>query len=70
LAAQKRGWQTCPAPSVSAEQIERLVIDQLQGLENAPANLGSIFEALEPRRKAASCGSSSSTLITRAARAP
>ena len=51
LAAQKRGWQTCPAPSVSAEQIERLVIDQLQGLENAPANLGSIFEVLEPPDK-------------------
>jgi hypothetical protein len=47
LAAQKRGWHTCPVPSVPAEQTERLVIDQLQGLENAPANLGSIFEVLE-----------------------
>ena len=51
LAAQRRGWHTCPVPSVPAEQIETLVIDQLQGLENAPANLGSIFEALEPPDK-------------------
>jgi site-specific DNA recombinase len=47
LGAQKRGWHTCPAPSVPAEQVEHLVIEQLQGLENAPANFRSLFEALE-----------------------
>ena len=31
-AAQKRGWRTCPAPSVAAGAIERLVVEQLQGL--------------------------------------
>jgi site-specific DNA recombinase len=46
LGAQKRGWHTCPAPSVPAEQVEHLVIEQLQGLENAPAHFGSLFEAL------------------------
>jgi site-specific DNA recombinase len=30
--AQKRGWKTCPAPSVPAGEIERLVTEQIQGL--------------------------------------
>jgi site-specific DNA recombinase len=30
--AQKRGWKTCPAPSVPAGEIERLVSEQIQGL--------------------------------------
>jgi site-specific DNA recombinase len=30
--AQKRGWKTCPAPSVPAGKIERLVSEQLQRL--------------------------------------
>ncbi len=30
--AQKRGWKTCPAPSVPAGAIERLVNEQIQGL--------------------------------------
>jgi site-specific DNA recombinase len=30
--AQKRGWKTCPAPSVPAAEIERLVSEQIQGL--------------------------------------
>jgi site-specific DNA recombinase len=46
LGAQKRGWHTCPVPSVPAEPVEHLVLEQLQGLENAPANFGSLFEAL------------------------
>jgi len=28
--AQKRGWSTCPAPSVPAAEIERLVIEQIR----------------------------------------
>jgi site-specific DNA recombinase len=32
--AQKRGWKTCPAPSVSSERIERLVIEQIQKLSD------------------------------------
>jgi hypothetical protein len=39
-AAQKRGWQTCPAPSVAAGAIERLVVEQLQGLGLDPALTG------------------------------
>ncbi len=36
--AQKRGWQTCPAPSVPAGEVERLVIEQIQGLSAGPAD--------------------------------
>jgi Recombinase zinc beta ribbon domain len=36
--AQKRGWQTCPAPSVPAGEIERLVTEQIQGLSAGPAD--------------------------------
>jgi hypothetical protein len=38
--AQKRGWKTCPAPSVPAGEIERLVSEQIQRL-----NAGSGDEA-------------------------
>jgi site-specific DNA recombinase len=30
LKAQKRGWQTCPSPSIPATEIERLVIEQIK----------------------------------------
>ena len=30
--AQKHGWHVCPAPSIPAGQIERLVIDQIKGI--------------------------------------
>jgi site-specific DNA recombinase len=41
--AQKRGWKTCPAPSVPAGEVERLVIEQIQGLSAGPA--GEPFES-------------------------
>jgi hypothetical protein len=36
--AQKRGWKTCPAPSVPAGEIERLVTEQIQRLSAASAD--------------------------------
>jgi site-specific DNA recombinase len=42
--AQKRGWQTCPAPSLPAGPIEDLVIQQLQRL--APAVTAEEFVAV------------------------
>ena len=30
--AQKRGWQSCPAPSVPAPELERFVVDQVKGI--------------------------------------
>src|SRR5262249_47030493 len=35
--AQQRGWKTCPAPSVSAGEIEHLVTEHIQGLSAASA---------------------------------
>src|SRR5207247_9185496 len=41
--AQKRGWQTCPAPSLPAGVIEDLVVQQIQRL--APAGASEEFVA-------------------------
>ena len=35
--AQKRGWQSCPSPSVPAGEIERFVIEQIQAVGRDPA---------------------------------
>ena len=37
LSAQKRGWDTCPSKSVPAEEIERLVVEQIRAIGNSPA---------------------------------
>jgi site-specific DNA recombinase len=46
--AQKRGWKTCPAPSVPATEIERLVSEQIQRLNAGSADKASAswWEAL------------------------
>jgi hypothetical protein len=46
--AQKRGWKTCPAPSVPAGAIERLVNEQIQRLSASSADEASAswWEAL------------------------
>src|SRR5690606_25543046 len=33
----KRGWNECPSPSLPAGEIERFVVDQIQGLGRDPA---------------------------------
>ena len=35
--AQKRGWQSCPSPSLPAGEIERFVIEQIQAIGRDPA---------------------------------
>ena len=47
-AAQKHGWQTCPAPSVAAGAIERLVVEQIHrsGLDPATPDQTAAWEAL------------------------
>jgi site-specific DNA recombinase len=35
-AAQKRGWQTCPTPSIPAGEIERFVVEQIKGIGRDP----------------------------------
>jgi site-specific DNA recombinase len=42
-AAQKRGWHSCPSKSVPAGQIERLVLEQVQGLGRDPALLQQVL---------------------------
>jgi hypothetical protein len=46
--AQKRGWKTCPVPSVPAGQIESLVTEQIQGLcaDSTNATFASWWAAL------------------------
>jgi site-specific DNA recombinase len=46
--AQKRGWQTCPAPSLPAGPIEHLVVQQLQPLAPAvaPEQFVAVWQAL------------------------
>src|SRR5262249_41214963 len=52
--AQKHGWQTCPAPSVPAGQIERLVTAQIQALSTPSGNetFAAWWEALPAQAQA------------------
>lgn len=34
--AQKRGWSTCPAPSIPAAEIERFVVDEIRAMARQP----------------------------------
>ncbi len=34
--AQKNGWHTCPRPSLPAEKLEQLVVDQIRGIGQDP----------------------------------
>ena len=36
MGAQKRGWETCPSPSLPAGEIERVVVDQIRGIGRDP----------------------------------
>ena len=48
-AAQKRGWQSCPAPSISAGAIEQLVVDQIRQLGPETLSNGTALgQALPP----------------------
>jgi site-specific DNA recombinase len=47
--AQKRGWHSCPAPSIPAGAIEQLVVEQLRQLgPDTAGDFASIWEALPP----------------------
>jgi hypothetical protein len=46
---RKRGWQSCPAPSIPAGTIEQLVMDQIRQLgPDTVGNFASLWEALPP----------------------
>jgi hypothetical protein len=47
--AQKRGWHSCPAPSIPAGALEQLVVEQLRQLgPDTAGDFASIWEALPP----------------------
>jgi site-specific DNA recombinase len=64
--AQRRGWSSCPAPSVPAAEIERFVIDEIRAIasealnENPTANklaaalmdFASVWDSRSPREQA------------------
>jgi site-specific DNA recombinase len=52
--AQKRGWQTCPAPSLAAGPIEDLVVRHIQELVPATAleEFLTVWQALPPSEQA------------------
>jgi len=39
--AQKRGWHTCPSKSIPAQEIERLVVEQIRAIGRDPALLNA-----------------------------
>ena len=41
--AQKRGWKSCPAPSVPAGEMERFVVDQIKAVGRDPAVVAATF---------------------------
>jgi site-specific DNA recombinase len=45
--AQKRGWQSCPAPSIPAGAIEQLVVDEI-GQRHPVGDFASMWQALPP----------------------
>jgi site-specific DNA recombinase len=49
-AAQKHGWKSCPAPSVSAGTIEQVVFEQLQRLD--PERFGALGSRQSPDEQA------------------
>jgi len=46
--AQRRGWHTCPSPSVPAPELERFVVDQIKSIGQDP---GLLAETLEESRR-------------------
>ena len=44
VAAQKRGWHTCPSKSIPAAEIEALVVEQVKEVGRDPALLHSVLE--------------------------
>lgn len=46
--AQKRGWKACPAPSIPAGEIERVVIDEIKCIGRDPSLMQEIL--IEARR--------------------
>lgn len=49
--AQKRGWKSCPSPSVPAGEIERFVVEQIRAIGRAPNLLGETIDRARAQTK-------------------
>lgn len=52
--AQQEGWNACPAPSLPAEEIERLVVDQICGIAASPEMIEGVTEQIQKQLAEAS----------------
>ena len=50
--AQKRGWSTCPAPSLPAGELEQFVIDQIRSLGQDDSLVTDVVRAAQERLEA------------------
>ena len=50
--AQKKGWNTCPYPSLPAPELEAFVIDQIKEVGKDPAVLGECLDATQAHLRA------------------
>lgn len=49
--AQKRGWKSCPSPSVPAGEIERFVVEQIRAIGRDPNLLGETIDRARAQTK-------------------
>jgi site-specific DNA recombinase len=54
--AQKRGWDTCPAKSIPAAEIERVVVDQIKAIGRDPTVLRETLAAARAQARAGIAG--------------
>ena len=54
LHAQKQGWDTCPAPSIPAHEIEQFVVNQIRQLAQNPALIRETLQQVNVQRHEAS----------------
>ena len=51
LNAQKRGWHTCPSKSVPAEEIERIVVEQIRAIGRDPTLIAATIRQAQKQAK-------------------
>ncbi len=51
LGTQKRGWHTCPSKSIPAEEIERLVIEQIRAIGRDPSLIAATIRQAREQAK-------------------
>lgn len=49
--AQQRGWKTCPAPSIPADEIEKFVVEQIQEIGHDPEVIREVIQQASRQSK-------------------